>query len=40
VTLIPKRSAYSASHCLGIETCYDIYSNGICFMNGLNFKVI
>ena len=40
LTLVPKRSACSASHRLDMETCYDIFSNGICFMNGLNFKVI
>jgi hypothetical protein len=40
VTLVPKRSACSASHRLGMETCYGIYSNGIHFMNGLNLKVI
>jgi hypothetical protein len=40
VTLVPKSSACSASYCLGMETCYGIYSNGIHFMNGLNFKVI
>jgi hypothetical protein len=40
VTLVLKRSACSASHRLGVETCYGIYSNGFHFMNGLNLKVI
>jgi hypothetical protein len=40
VTLVSKRSACSASHRLGMEICYGIYSNGIHFMNGLNLKVI
>jgi hypothetical protein len=40
VTLVPKRSACSNLHRLGMETCYGTYSNGSYFMNGLNFKVI
>jgi hypothetical protein len=40
VILVPKRSACSASHRLGVGTCYGIYSNSIHFMNGLNLIVI